>query len=49
MRRLSAKDVKYEAPRLQTYGKLQALTKGTGGTLPDTDQQPTKGNETPTL
>lgn len=25
----------YEAPRLQTYGKLQRLTKGTGGSLDD--------------
>lgn len=28
-------EVKYEAPRLQTYGKLQVLTKGTGGSLDD--------------
>ena len=27
--------VTYEAPRLQTYGKLQMLTKGTGGSLLD--------------
>ena len=31
----SENEVKYEAPRLQTYGKLEVLTKGTGGSLLD--------------
>ena len=25
----------YETPRLQTYGKLESLTKGAGGSLAD--------------
>lgn len=35
--------VKYEAPRLETYGKLTTLTKGTDGSLADADLTPTKG------
>ncbi len=33
---------RYEAPRLQTYGKLQDLTKGSGGSLIDGDGTMTK-------
>ena len=36
-RRTFMKEVKYEAPRLQTYGKLEELTKGTLAGSTDTD------------
>lgn len=37
MRPQAKKDAKYEAPRLETYGKLQSLTKGSGGSKVDSD------------